>query len=220
MRRAVRIVTVAAAVFLAGVLAPAWSSYRESSQQQAAAVALKVPASLNGHFTRQEYADAVQWQPVFPRADDALLTRYGPTTGQGPSVDLYIAYYAIQTRDKEVVSYRNTVSDAKQWLPVGGESLAATVGSSSLMVREDRLRSGNEVRLAWSFYWIGGHLTASKPEAKLLQAWSELSGGDRRAAGVVVSTMELGDREAARRRLQDFLDVLPVAAVLDSATGK
>lgn len=215
--RALRTAAAALAIFLTGALAPGWSAYRQAHQEPASAVDLAVPAALNGQFTAMEAEESLSWKPVFPQADVSVLKRYGLPSGRDPAVDLFIAYYAEQNREKEVVSYQNGVS-AKPWLPVAAESLAVTIGDAALTLREDRLRNGNDIRLTWSLYWIGGRLAAGTIEAKLLQAWSELIDGDRRAAGIVVSTMEAGDRTAARERLQKFLNEFPMLAILDGAT--
>lgn len=208
----------AVAVVLLGVAAPTWSAYRDSRQAMPPVVALTVPTPLSGQLVLAENQNPMPWQPRFPQADATILQRYLPGTNRSAAIDLFVAYYGAQTRDKEVVSFRNKLGDEKPWGYVGGSAQTASVAGENLKVREDRLHSGNETRLVWSFYWIGGHMTASKTEAKLLQAWNELSGGDRRAAVVALSTLDDGDRDATRQRIQDSFKALPLADILESAT--
>ena len=213
-----RLAGVAAVVIVFAAAAPTWSAYRAATMPPPPAVALSLPSQI-GPWSETAARPAVEaWVPAFPDADAAVLKTYA-AAGR-PTVDLFVAYYASQGPEKEVVSYRNVFSQYNDWIRRGGGQTTAMIDGQPQAVVEERLSKASVPRLLWYVYWVDGRLTSSDHMAKALQAKADLLGGDRRAAFVGVSVVEPGGgREDARAALQAFLDALsPVQGLLEGAT--
>lgn len=129
------------------------------------------------------------WQPSFPGASDEfhLTGRKGAR-----EVGLYLAYYQHQTRERKLVSSMNILApvDGLAWTRVAEHPEDVLIEGKSVRVRvtELRNRSGEERLLAWRWYWIHGHVTASDYWAKAYVAYYRLLGRGDDGAVVVVYT--------------------------------
>jgi EpsI family protein len=147
-------------------------------------------------------ADRDSWQPVFPSADATLQQRYAKETR---AVHLFIAYYAYQRQNAEVINFANTLFDVSGWLRVADGTANGMLDGAPVAVNATRVAARNQGRLVWSWYWVGGQFTASPYEAKLLEAKVKLLGG-RLAGAQIAIAADFRDRPAeAAAVLADFL---------------
>jgi EpsI family protein len=149
-------------------------------------------------------------------ADSELIKSYA---ADHRVVQLYVAYYANERQGAELVNADNRVDDGKQWRLIGSQTANARLGSASLPVREETIRSRNgRTRLAWTWYWVAGQYTLSPVQAKLLKVKSRLLRRPYNAAAIVLAT-EHGPNSPAQPVLQDFLDHCPTCDQLVRVNG-
>lgn len=207
-RRLLPVAGAAAVVVALAAAGPAWTTYRADTQPSASpAVSLDLPQAVGAWTAGASRPQTESWQPRFPGADSARMAVYGAE--DAPDIDLFVAYYAYQSGDKEVVSYRNDILEEGTWVRQSRSVADVTIDGRPAAVVEERLDRLGVLRVIWYVYWIDGRFTASQHVAKALQAKTELLFGDRRAAFVAVSVVEETDRHQSRETLRRFLGALP-----------
>jgi exosortase A len=156
-----------------------------------------------------------RWQPRYYGSDAELFVHMGPAGEAG--IDLYLAYYATQHQDAEVVNDSNDLFDGEVWRRRWGSTKAPVVElgerSSAVEFQIQRLK-GRESRLVWRSYWVNDRFVGRRIEAKLLQL-AGVFRGQWEAGAVVVST-EVGPskesvergRERLRAQLQQALPLI------------
>src|SRR5205823_10173486 len=103
-------------------------------------------------------------------------------------VGLYIAYYRHQQKGRELITSGNALTAPVNWkwkqLAEGSERVEWSGRTTTV----DRIQlSGEQTRLeVFRLYWVANRITNSPYMAKVLQAWSKLSGRDDDAALVVM----------------------------------
>ena len=230
-RPASRGVLVAAATVSLVILtsAPAFAYWRETHPPDTSSLHLALPAEVVG-WTRED-ADPDVWQPVFVGADAERLIRF---VRDDHWVEVYVAYYAYQRRDAEVVNYLNTLHQVAEqpedavsqldgipdpWSRVADHRFELLDSDGQRPVTGVHLRAlTDERRLVLPLYWVGGQTTQSRVDAKLLQLEAVVSGESEAAAGLVLAAPFREDPQEAADVLRAFAPVLPaIRAALASA---
>ncbi len=144
------------------------------------------------------------WAPFWINPDVVVNTRYQLPQGQ---VDFFAAYYAYQDQGKEVVSDLNYAYPRGEWQTEASRDVTFSLpGGRNFPVKETRIsRIMGSKRVLWSWYYIGGYVTSSPLQAKLLSMVSGLKGRSD-AAVVVISTAGAGPHDEMRRVLQTFVE--------------
>jgi exosortase A len=206
---------VAASPWLVGigiavlVLLPQVAGRASDAAGHSSQVLLQLPDAL-AHGWQGSDAALTSWKPQYrnPSAESLRTYRLGDQR-----VGLYVGYYRQQDYERKLVSSSNalvhTSDDA--WVQLGQGVHVAAVASKLVTVRTATLRGslgpgqGREQRLVvWQTYWVGGKLTSSDIEAKLLTAWNKVIGrGDDSAVVMVFTASDTAD--AGHALLQDFL---------------
>ena len=191
--------TAVLAVMTAG-LAPAYAALATDHSRPPDGLALCAP-SPQGAWSLAP--DEAQWQGVAPSADLRLSQGYAHG-GEAAGAQVFLAYYWRQRPGVELISWQNRLAGKPGWLLLESRPQRAEIEGRALEVNEALLRSKQERRLVWHWYWVDGRFTGSRLTAKLLQAKVALLGGEPRAAFVALWTEEAGDAAAARRLLQSL----------------
>ena len=72
--------------------------------------------------------------------------------------------------------------------------------------------AGPGIRLqVYRLYWVSGRVTASQPVAKLLTAWSVLTGHGDDSALIIIYAPQKGSVEEARGLLRSFVSTMSPA---------
>ena len=174
---------------------------------------LEIPLPEVGRNWQQANADASEWSGSYPRADASLLTRFEGAEG---AVDLFVASYAWERPEAELINFRNNMIGGRKWDIVG-----VAKGSTLFEDREQslvslKIKRGPHERLIWYFYRIDGEQTADPRLAKLLKVKAKLVNGYSPASVIAVST-PIGDGTTAEasERLSTFLAELRMGEALD-----
>lgn len=176
---------------LMGVVAiPVLSNHLILRHESSAPVNLTLPADAAGWRRQNEPLTA--WRPAFENPSAESVAAYGR---EGALVGVYVGYYRSQNYGRKLVSSTNVLvtSEDKAWAQVRSGVATIDVAGRSMRVRDAELRSlpgaagsGEERLIVWRWYWIGGRLTSSDREAKLLTAWSRLKGAGDDSAVVML----------------------------------
>ena len=131
-------------------------------------------------------------QPNFEGARASLQGVIDPVQG----TEFYLAYFANQSDGHEMIAYGNAVlsDNDKAWQTLLRVDRTVRVDGRELPVREWVIGRGNEQRLVWSWYAVGGSFTRSEYKVKALTAWAMLSGAGDHSTVMVLST-RLPERE-------------------------
>jgi exosortase A len=127
----------------------------------------------------------VDWKPHYAGHRAELRQAFRKN---GSSVEVYLAYYARQEQNRELVNSQNVLAPAgdQRWKQVASGSAPLIWAGKPLIARSAEV-VGAETRLSVVHcYWIGGYVTASDHVAKLLLAWSKLVGRDDDSALVAI----------------------------------
>ena len=133
------------------------------------------------------------WKPAFANPSTEMSTTLASGTRR---VGVYVAYYRQQSYQRKLISTDNVLvkSEDKMWAQVERSTRAAVVDGQTVTVRKGRLRTNAgavEQRLvAWHWYWINGHLTASDYIGKAWLAYFKLTGQGDDSAAVVIYAPE------------------------------
>jgi exosortase A len=141
-------------------------------------------------------------QPSFEGARASLQGVIDPALG----TEFYMAYFANQTEGHEMIAFGNSVlSDSdKTWLTMSRVDRTASVDGRELPVREWVIRRGNEQRLVWSWYTVGGSFASSEYKAKALTALAMLRGeGDHSLVTVVSAPIAKASLDASAATSSD-----------------
>jgi exosortase A len=132
--------------------------------------ALRPPATL-GPFTVS--VETTDWHPLYLEPDARVTAALiGPSDDQiaAPPVDLDLLYYGRMRKGHELVSSSNRLwSEDAAWRQIADGRGMAEIGGTRFEVRADIMSSVVGKRLVWSWYWMDGQFTTSKPLLKLLQ---------------------------------------------------
>lgn len=153
------------------------------------------------------------WKPRFDRSDHLLVARYGNDAGQ--MVDLAIATYDRQEEGRELVGFAQGAADPEQrWVwsspaPAPGDALGEQITGP-----------GPVIRHVVSFYVVGdGTPTGSATRVKLSTMIARLLGRDQRAAAILVSAEQRGERPADAAISAFLHDLGDVKELADRSLG-
>lgn len=165
-------------------------------------------------------AGPLTWQPHFTDARQFVTGRF---EASGSPVTMFVAYYARQRGDSEMIRHGNTLvmSDDPAARIVSNRTATANVDAGSQAVREVELVVEGRRMLAWTWYDVGGMTALDDYRAKAWTVLSALRGrGDRSAVVVLLTPFEDGRPEAARARLEERAKaVLPAIGKLTAGTS-
>lgn len=209
-----------AAAAVAGLLmalsgpAVAWQLDRRPVTVDAAA--LRLPTSM-GPFTVT--ASTADWHPIYLEPD-AHVTAALTEAGSAP-VDLELFYYGRMRKGHELVSSANRLwSEDGVWRQIATGSETIEIGGNRFRVHANVMSSILGKRLVWSWYWMGGDFTISKPLLKLKQlesTFARCQGG----ALVTLSTPIDAAPAIAEKRLAAATEALgSLPAQLAAACGR
>jgi len=129
------------------------------------------------------------WRPHFEGQSAQVQQRFRKGV---QDVDVYVAYYARQNAEAELIQYENRIVDTP-WLRksiMGQLARSHATGAVELPVR--RMDWNGRKRLVVYWYWVDGQVTTSATMAKVLTAKVRLFGGNA-GAGVVVASARYFD---------------------------
>lgn len=191
-----------AVAVLAVAVWPAWAAYMDRPAETGA-IELAAPAGAAGWAPSDDTLS--EWTPRYLNPTTELRQVYAKS---GERVGLHLAFYAAQTQGAEVVNSQNVMIEQKHpvWSQPYLREISVRLGGEAKSVYESELRSSGQELVAWYWYWIAERHLANPYEAKVYEALAKLFGQGREGAGIVVFTGQRGDLDAARARLQRFLD--------------
>ncbi len=200
-----------AAGLLLAVMVPV--SNAVSGPPTAPVASLEIPLPEVGRTWQQASADASDWSGIYPYADASMLTRF--ENADGP-VDLYVASYAWERPEAELINYKNHMTGGRPWDIVGVARGSALFEDQQQALVSLKIKRGQHERLIWYFYRIDGEQTADPRFAKLLKIKAKLLNGYSPASVIAVST-PIGDDTVAEasERLSTFLSELRMGDALD-----
>jgi exosortase A len=143
------------------------------------------------------------WRPAVSGANREFLDEF-QEPGSG-IVIRYVALYRLRAIGNSLTTTENRLVDNLQWriaewgrteVPLHGKRIAVTTAE---------IVSGQRRRLVWSFYVVGGRITAGLIEAKLLKARAVLFEREPVAAFVAISASMDDPSDPAERQLTRFL---------------
>jgi len=158
--------------------------------EAAAPVALELPAQA-GNWRKQPQALG-DWKPAFDNPSALSINAY---QRDGATVGVYVGYYRNQNYTRKLVSSSNVLvtSEDKAWTQVRSGATEVRYAGQAVLARSAELRAARsaagaaeERLLVWHWYWINGRLTSSDRQAKLLTAWSRLTGAGDDSAVVIL----------------------------------
>jgi EpsI family protein len=196
-------------VAIAVLAAPhAWTAYGLYRHQPGADMANCTPTPLFGDLT-----DEPDWRPGYDASPD-YSSQGQVDTPAGP-VDVYVAYYRAQTKDRELVGWNNKPYDGKTWAL--HEVLPGPTGLAWDMPPPDVSRLRNAVkdrRIVWTWYWVDGRFTGNPLTAKLWQARAVLEAHNPESAALLLSIAENFDPASAEPKLRAALRAMGDPKVL------
>lgn len=193
----------AAVVILAAAasVAPGWMERLQPVPQ----TRIALPEANNGWEARP--ASSESWYKGFEGADEIRLDMYRASP-ESESVGLLVIHYRQESQGAELVNSVNQLhSDGWKWL--NSSDAHTRVGDQDRTVRELVLVRGDNRRLLWWWYDIGGWRTTSPVIAKAYTAVKRLSGQPGDATLVALGTEFGVEVEQARSRLRGFLERYP-----------
>ncbi len=146
------------------------------------------------------------WAPSYPSAHNVTFKHYQSEQGV---VDLYIAYYQNQTKNREAIASENRLANPSLWQIVGIRRHTLNLSGAPATLSVTTLLSGARQRLVWRWYWVDGQFTSNPVIAKLLEAKANLLWGESRAAAIILSTEIHANKRSAMARLHNFVESGP-----------
>ena len=144
------------------------------------------------------------WRPVVSGASRESTETYRDGAA---AVTAFVALYRLPARGSPLTRSINTVADPNAWRVTATAQQAASLGKTLVTVNTATIARPAHYRSVWWFYVVDGQVTASKLEAKLLQARAALHGGAHVGAFVALS-IEADDAAAQTDSLARFLEAL------------
>jgi EpsI family protein len=188
-----------AAIAFAGLWLPAESALKPPTEGNDPAL----PAVAGEHGWTDAAAQVARWKPHYTGFGAERIQTFEK---EGRDVGLYLAYYRGQEKGRELITSANALVTTSEWdwkrLSYSGDTVdwrGARQGVDAATL------SGPGARLqVFRLYWINGRTTASDYVAKLLTAWSVLSGRGDDSALIVMYAPQQSSPEEARSVLRGF----------------
>ncbi len=177
---------------------PAYATYLNLAPPKQPTIQIALP---DARAPWQVVATTAAWRPTYQNPSAEKQQRY--TAGAGQNVDLHVVLYNDQRKGSELLSFSNEVQD-ESWRRITDSSASLLVDGAPLNVNLRRIARGDVRRFVFSWYWVDGRFLTSKIGMKLAQVTGKLVTG-RRAAAVVMLSIEAVDEAAALRTARAFL---------------
>jgi EpsI family protein len=192
-----------------------------------AAYALNAP-SEQGSFALQPFTStadwtvtarpSIEWAPAFDAPSAVLHQAFQNGDAE---VALLVAYYRDQTQQSEAVSGEGDLLESadRQWRLTSTRRIPLAIADDSVSAVRTEFVHPRERVVAWRWYWVGGHMTASAYAAKAYLAWAKLTQQGDDSAAIVLYTRKRDTADPADPRLAAFLaEISPqLAATLQRA---
>lgn len=196
---------VVALALAAALLPMSWGAVTAASPPHAMGRQIALP-DVPG-WSRVQIVQTEPWRPRFDGADHYLSGQYRDPRGR--RVDLVLALYAAQDRDRKVLGYAQGAFDPNGRWSWSGSAPPPPDGTAV------RIVAPGVSRIVWSFYRLGGRTTGRTGMIKWQTLRGRLLGGDPAAAALLMSSE--GREDAA---LLDFRRALgDPGLVADSAVA-
>ena len=148
---------------------------------------------------------SIEWTPDAWNADAKLNQSY---RDGDQVVNEFVAAYRFPTRGNPLTRSMNTIAESKSWHIVRSDSVISPVKGSTVTVATTTIVHQGHYRTVWWFYVVDGRVTASRLQAKLLQARASLRGGEHLGAFVAISTPTSEAAEPSPPALLHFLSAI------------
>lgn len=148
-------------------------------------------------------APFTEWTPALDEPAAALHQVF--TNGEAP-VGMHLAYYRDQSEQAEAIRGEGALANNTEeaWRRIATERIDVTLGDLNVhAIRTEYMHPRDRI-VAWRWYWIDGHMTASPYAAKAHLAWAKLRGAGDDAAVIVLYTRRTDTGRDADRRLAEF----------------
>jgi EpsI family protein len=137
-----------------------------------------------------EHRWTADWTPMLVSDHDITAT----LSCEGRSVDLWVAEYANQTKDREALGYVNRVIP-REWRR--SVDVSTRKAADSMLVNEAVLRrADNSTIVVWYWYIVGNHATESRTRAKVREVLNAMMLSPAVTRIAVVSARASTEREA------------------------
>jgi EpsI family protein len=143
------------------------------------------------------------WRPAVSGANREFLDEL-QEAGSG-IVIRYVALYRLRAIGNSLTTTENRLVDNLQWHLAEWGSTTVSLHGHKTPVTTAEIVSGQRRRLVWSFYVVGGRITAGLIETKLLQARAVLLESEPVAAFVAISASMDDLSDPAKEQLTRFL---------------
>lgn len=194
---------VAVAVVLLANTAPLGHARIEEAMTHYTVPTLAAPA-VGAGWRALPTSPPHRWKPNFRGVDAELVQDY--ERADGARVTLYYGYYGSQREGVELVQFGNTVVAPEPW--EWSSRRAKAVDARVDRVISSRIITRFFARHVWHWYWSGGQVTTKPHLVKLHDLAAKLTGGEKAAAVVALSTPETTTAGQAEEVLKDFLDAM------------
>lgn len=182
----------------------------ESRQAGITGAALAFPAGPPGWRTETPF---VEWAPHYLHLSESRSQTYADSTGP---VGLYIGLYRDQQEGSELIAWENNIVFNKansrgDWYRVAEADREITLPEGeTLSVPVTRITNGHQYLEVWSWFWVAGHSTANKMEAKVQTLKARLLGRSDAAAVIAVYVPVRQGEPNPGRRVSSFIrQILP-----------
>lgn len=168
---------------------------------------------VNQHWDKLE-SESIQWTPQYINPTVSFQAAYKDTSQSiDNTMGLYIAYYAVQQQDSELINSQNIMIPQKHpvWRQLRKVKHQIKLQNQSEVVFETHLNSNRDDLLIWHWNVIAGKVVINSYQAKLIEALNKLTGGSQGEYAVVLYTrFEKDDIEKSREKMQQFVnDMVP-----------
>ena len=178
----------------------------QQNSLQSAEQDFKIKLSENPNWVKSEPL-SIQWTPRYINPSAHFQAEYKESSQS--LVGLYLAYYAVQQQDSELVNSQNIMIRQKHpvWKQLRKDEQNIKIQHHSETVLETHLSSNQEDILIWHWNVIAGNVIVNSYKAKLIEALNKLSGNSQGEYAMVVYTrFENKELEEIRERLQQFVN--------------
>jgi EpsI family protein len=184
--------SLAAALSLIALLVgPLWNSVDPVKPASVAAASATLPASPGAWVGPRSVN--THWTPIFAGAD---IEQRGQYVQGDKRVDAYMAVYASQAQDKELVRYDNSLIGSERASIIASSRIEPKGPATELVVETQQ----GEQSVLWYFYQIDSLQTARGIVAQLWYGWSSVFGSPVSRV-VALRSPCLPDCDAARGEL-------------------
>jgi EpsI family protein len=192
-----RFVGTAVVAILIAAIAPGYLAWgdRDAEAMTVAPIALPDLAGWNTAAPSPEY------RPSLGRSHADMAAGYAGGDGQ---VDVFVGYYARQSTSRKLPRTLVGLANEDHWRRASRGTARIEIGGEPVTLATERLIGRGTERIVWAVYWVNGRFTSSPLQVKIEQLKSELLGGRRDAAVIVMSAEATPNVRQAEQILSKF----------------